>query len=270
MRFFYITMFITLLSGCLKPMPNDPNLLARFELNTENLIIRFETDKGTQTAYYLPPLVSPQSPPRKLAILYPGINSIALGWLNFIQQQEYPKTGYLLIEYPGRGDSEGVMQPEKIYQSSEAALAALAAHFGLSEFSAKLSLMGHSFGAGAALQFAVRHQVERIVLVSPYNSLKQAARQKSWLLSLIMPIQVDNRELIRNLLASKSPPTISILHGGKDTVLPFNMGKELASIAPDVIQFCAFPEDGHTDILTRRRGLIFSLLNTENNMAVPH
>jgi len=67
-------MVIVLLSDCLKPVPNDPNLLARFEQRTENLVIRFKTEKGTQTVYYLPPLVSPQSPPRKLALLYPGVN----------------------------------------------------------------------------------------------------------------------------------------------------------------------------------------------------
>lgn len=247
-------------AGCLKKVPADPELQAQFRQRPENRILEFATDKGRQVAYYLPQFQAPSDPPRKLILVYSGINSRALDWLSLIDLQQHPDTAYLLIEYPGRGRSEGMLRPESLYQSSQAALKALADHFGLSNISAELSLLGHSFGSGAALQFATKRRVRRIVLVAPFNDLKEAVRRQSWLLAMIMPSQIDNRELIRQLLNQETPPQITILHGGRDTSLPLKMGRELAELAPDRIALLIFPDDDHINILGRRRDLIFSLL----------
>ncbi len=256
--FFLLPLFLT---GCLQAIPNDPHLVEVFHQRPENLQLEFVTGKGRQVAYYLPPLNSPKEPPKRLAILYPGISSVALEWLKFIEQQKFPSTAYLLIDYPGRGLSEGMMRPEENYLNSEGALGALAEHFGVKHLNTELRVLGHSFGTGAALQFASRHQIESIVLVAPYNTLKQAVRQKSVVLGLLMPSQIDNRKLIKKILARDQPPAITILHGTKDTSLPVSMGQELAALAPKRIRFYQFSEDGHVDILTHRRSLIFQSLN---------
>jgi pimeloyl-ACP methyl ester carboxylesterase len=121
--------------------------------------------------------------------------------------------------------------------------------------------MGHSFGTGAALQFAARHRVEGIVLVAPFNTLRKGVAVKSLFLALVMPAQIDNREIIRQLLSDEEPPEITIMHGAKDASLPVSMGRELAAIDPDRINYLEFPEDDHTSILTTRRDLIFGILN---------
>ncbi|PLX90322.1 MAG: hypothetical protein C0614_00845 [Desulfuromonas sp.] len=249
------------MTGCLQAIPNDPRLIESFYQRPENVRIDYQTDKGRQVAYYLPPSRAPEAPPKYLAILFPGINAIALGWLPFIDLEENADTGYLLIDYPGRGDSEGMMRPEENYRNSEGALRALAQHFGLKRLPARLSLLGHSFGTGAALQFASRQPVESIVLVAPFNDLKRAVRQTSFLLAFLMPSQIDNRELLKEILGRSSPPRISILHGDRDQTLPVTMGADLAAVAPEQIDFYRFAEDGHVNILTRRRQLIFSSLN---------
>ena len=256
--FLLLSLFV---SGCFQAIPNDPQLLDSFTCRPSNVLLEYQTDKGRQLAYYLPPLVAPEKPPEKLAILFPGITAIALGWLHLIDLEEYPTTGYLLIDYPGRGDSEGVMRPEENYRNSEGALRALAQHFGLSRLPTRLSLLGHSFGTGAALQFASRQPVESIVLVAPFNDLKQAVRQTSILLAFLMPSQIDNRELLKEILGRSNPPRISILHGDRDQTLPVTMGAELAAVAPEQVDFYRFAEDDHVNILTRRRQLIFRSLN---------
>ncbi len=256
----YLLLFSLLLAGCLKPIPGDPALQEQFASRSENLKLTFVTDKGNQVAYYLPPLNNPHDPPETLNILYPGINSLALGWLRFIDLAKYPQAAYLLIEYPGRGESQGTMRPELNYLNTKGALAELASHFQVDSTSFQLSLMGHSFGTGMALQFAAMRQVERVVLVAPFNDLKAGVRQQSWLLAAIMPSQIDSRILIRQLLDSGNPPAISILHGAKDTVLPVTMGRELAELDPR-ISYYEFAVDDHTSILTTQWKLIFGLLN---------
>lgn len=247
--------------GCMPELPPAPGLTAAFAERPGNLRLEFTTDQGLQVAYYLPPLTNPATPPARLAILYPGIGSVALGWLRFIDPDEAPDTGWLMIDYPGRGESTGRMDPADLYQNSEGALAALAAQFGVTRLSSELALLGHSFGSGAALQFAARQPVRRIVLVAPFDTLRRAVALKSWLLALILPSQIDNRELIRALLHSPNPPTITILHSTNDQTLPVRMGRNLRDVAPDQLTYREFPDDSHVGILTTRHDLILDALS---------
>jgi pimeloyl-ACP methyl ester carboxylesterase len=251
---------LLLLTGCMPQIPIDPTQLAAFERRPENLRLEFTTTQGRQVAYYLPPPHNPAQAPARLALLYPGIGSVALGWLRFIKPAEAPDTGWLLIDYPGRGESEGKMNPADLYLNSEGALAALAAHFGVKRITAELDLLGHSFGSGAALQFAIRHQVKRIVLVAPFDTLRRAVAVRSFLLAVLIPSQIDNRLLIAKLLAAPNPPAITILHGERDTTLPVRMGRNLHAVAPQKIAYREFPDDDHVSILTNQRDLIFATL----------
>lgn len=256
-----LLIFTLINTGCLKSIPYEPSQLATFDAEFENVRLEFETEKGRQVAFYLPPLVSPEKPPKQINILYPGIYAVALGWRQFISQEEDPEAAYLLIDYPGRGLSDGSMRPEKNYLNTEGALDALEKRYGKGVLDAELSLMGHSFGTGAALNFAEKAEVKRIVLVAPFNTLTKAVALQSWFLSILMPSQIDNNKIIRQLLDSDHPPQITILHGSLDTTLPVTMGRELAAIDSEQIEFYEFADDDHVSILTTRRDLIFNLMN---------
>jgi pimeloyl-ACP methyl ester carboxylesterase len=262
-----ICLFLLLLnSGCLKHIYYDQSQLEIFFKRKENIQLSFETAKGIQIAFYVPPLLKPHSVPKKLAILYPGIYAVALGWYKFIRLEDDLKTGYLLIDYPGRGLSEGFMDPEEIYKNTEGALAALSEHFGLDRVNAELCLMGHSFGTGAALQMAARQEVSRIVLVAPFDTLRQAVAQRSIILAALMPAQIDNVKLIRKILTNDDKPSITIIHGSNDTSLPVEMGRKLAAVDPDLIDYYEIPQGDHSSILTTHRDLIFhSLTGTNEN-----
>lgn len=251
---------LLLIQGCLKRIPYEKSQVETFFEREENIQLAFTTDKGKQVAFYVPPPVYPDRVPEKIAILYPGIQAVALGWWNFIRLEDDEKAGYLLIDYPGRGFSEGMMHPEENYKNTEGALAALAKHFGIKEIDSEFCLLGHSFGTGAALQFAARQKVTRIVLVAPYNTLRKAVAQKSFILSVLMPAQIDNAALVKELLASDSRPEITIIHGSKDKLLPVEMGRELAKTDRRNIRYVEIPEGDHTSILTTHRALIFHTL----------
>jgi hypothetical protein len=253
-----LTLFTT---GCFKSVPYKPSELAAFDVRAENIRLEFETDQGRQVAFYMPPLNSPEKLPEQINIIYPGINAVTLGWQRYIYQAEDPDSAYLLIDYPGSGLCEGSMRPEKNYLNTEGALDALAKKYGKTKLDAELHLVGHSFGSGAALNFAERARVSHIVLISPFNTLTEAVAVRSWLLSLIFPSEIDNKKILRALLQSEHPPKISILHGSLDTVLPVTMGRDLATVDPEQIDYYEFAEDGHVDILTARRDMIFHLLN---------
>jgi pimeloyl-ACP methyl ester carboxylesterase len=155
------------------------------------------------------------------------------------------------------------MNPGELYEISEGALSALAEHFKAQEIDAELCLMGHSFGTGAALQFASNKRVARIVLVAPFSNLREAAAHNSFIIWIFMPNQVDNRELVKTILSKASAPKIIIIHGAKDKTIPVKMGRELSEISPNEIVFHEIADGDHSSILTTNRELIFnSLLGT--------
>jgi len=255
---------IFLFNGCLKSIPYEQEQLNIFFDRKENIQLSFETDRGKQVAFFAPAVLKPDSVPEKIAILYPGINDGALGWWNFIRLEDDPRAGYLLIDYPGRGLSQGLMNPEENYKNTEGALEALAEHFGVEKVETELCLMGHSFGTGAALQFAARQKVSRIVLVAPFDTLRNAVAQRSVILAIVMPAQIDNLALTRSILAGHQKPLITIIHGRKDASLPVEMGRQLADVNPEFIEYYEIPQGDHISILTTHRDLIFqSLLGTK-------
>lgn len=249
-------------AGCLGTIPSPQHQLDEFHSRPVNLQLAFVTDKGRQVAFYMPPEQNPEQIPQRIAILYPGIHSVALGWLRHIRVDEDDHTGYLLIDYPGRGNSEGMMNPVQNHRNSTAALRALTAHFGVEELPSELVLLGHSFGTGAALQFAARTKVARIVLVAPFSTLRQAVARKSLLLSILMPAQIDNRQLVKAILddPSQPPTSIVIVHGMQDDTLPFWMSQRLVAVDPQRVVLHAVPDGDHVSVLTTHRRLIFDAL----------
>jgi pimeloyl-ACP methyl ester carboxylesterase len=254
-----------LFNGCIKSIPYESEQLENFFHRKGNIMLSFETDKGKQVAFYVAPLTKPDCIPEKIAILYPGINAVALGWWNFIRLEDDPGAAYLLIDYPGRGLSHGRMNPEENYKNTEGALRALAEHFDVEMVVTELCLMGHSFGTGAALQFAAQQKVSRIVLVAPFDTLRNAVAQRSLILALLMPVNVDNVALLRKILAGDEKPDVTIIHGSKDASLPVEMGRKLTDINRELIEFIEIPEGDHISILTTHRDYIFySLLGVQN------
>ena len=254
--------FLVSVAGCMGKIPYEPEQLARFHARKANVELPFTTEQGRQTAFYVPPHKNPDDNPAAIAILYPGINSTALGWLNLIEIEETPRLGYLLIDYPGRGRCEGSLHPEYLYKNTQGALAVLAKRLGPSVGQADLRVLGHSFGSGAALQYAARdNRVSRILLVAPFNDLKEAVALKSSFLAFMMPAQIDNRQLIAKILSRDAPADIMIIHGSGDQSLPVDMGRELAAMDREQIRYREVPGGGHSDVLHSRRKLIFDYLN---------
>ena len=255
-----IALLVVGTGGCMKKIPYDDSQLAAFQKRVGNVQLQFVTDKGKQVAFYIPPTAETSRPPRQIAILYPGIHSLALDFLEYIQVEDDLETGYLLIDYPGRGFCEGMMRPEENYRNSEGALKALAAHLGTDRIGADLVLMGHSFGTGAALQFALKRRVRRVVLAAPFNTLTEAVSLKSHLLAFFMLSEIDNVAQARALLAGEWPPSISIVHGTNDTSLPIYMGREIAAVDQEHILFYEIQGGDHMSILRNNRDLLFQLL----------
>ena len=211
-------------------------------------LLRYQTAEGSQTAYYLPP---ENNSVQMVWVLFGGNAGLALDWLGLLAQLSSAGVGFLLIDYPGYGACEGSASPETIRLSTREAVQAWKREFGL-ESQPSWATLGHSLGAAAALQFAEDHPVGRIVLLAPFTSLADMVRHLfgGWLVPLLRH-SFENRKPLQMVLERNPTPAILIAHGDRDEVVPVEMGRELASLNQEKIEYLEIPDTGHNDILSK-------------------
>jgi pimeloyl-ACP methyl ester carboxylesterase len=214
-----------------RPYPAGLNLPARL------VPVEYRTSQGRQTGFYLPPAAPVPAGRGTTWLLFGGNGSLALDWLDLLENYPDPQTGFLLLDYPGYGRCQGRPSPGAILESAEGALAALTASTGIpaARLQENLGLLGHSLGAAAALLYASRHPVKTILLIAPFTSLKDmAVRVVGPLLSHTLRHDYDNRARLREILARQPAVPITIIHGNHDQVVPVAMGRELAALDPRI------------------------------------
>ena len=221
--------------------------------------LSFRTGEGNQTAFYAGPR-DHRPFPAALWLLFAGNGSLALDWADLAAGDPDPGRAFLFVDYPGFGRCEGEPSPQSIAQNVDGALAVLAQKLGQPntvtllnalETRGMLGVMGHSMGAGTALAFAARTpEVSRIVLVSPFTSLRAMARLSvGWPLCWLLRGDFNNIARLDEIAHRAARPSILILHGDHDTLIPQYMGRLLAERHPDFTRFESVPGAGHDDIV---------------------
>ena len=150
--------------------------------------------------------------------------------------------------------------------SAETALAALAIHLETdrADLESRLMVMGHSLGAAVVLGYAARHPVGRIVLVSPFTSLKDmATRLVGPVLAWALLHDYDNRARLKEILRRLPVPPITVIHGDHDKVVPVEMGRELAALSSK-INYQEVKQGDHNYILvTAKDKIIQAMVGSE-------
>jgi pimeloyl-ACP methyl ester carboxylesterase len=156
--------------------------------------------------------------------------------------------GILAVEYPGYGLSrqDGPPGESGCYRAATAALAYLRS----SLHAGPVILQGWSIGSGVAVEMAARGFGERLVLISPFTSLAEAAAVRfPWL---------PARLLVRHRFANwdKAPRIgmpVLLVHGADDEIVPAWMSSELAHRFPRA-NLRIVEHAGHNDLLSGHAG----------------
>lgn len=238
------------------PSPRPDGVAAAREMGREvNSTIASEGKRVAQVSFYIPAEPRPANPrpARRLWLVFHGNGSLATDWLDLAAKLRSAKpqgVDVLLVEYPGYGLSGGRPSPQTIRAASDAAFLELARMLGEQpeDLARRAGVMGHSLGCAAALQFASAHEVREIILAAPFTSLRDMARRRvGWPLCKLLRGDFDNRARLREALARRPAPKVTILHGTRDMIVPEWMGRALAA-SDDSIRFIPLQGAGHGDI----------------------
>jgi pimeloyl-ACP methyl ester carboxylesterase len=154
--------------------------------------------------------------------------------------------GVLLAEYRGYGMSalSGVPSEEGLYDDGAAALAFLHDAGVPKE---RIVLWGTSLGTGVASELAASGQAARLILCSPYTSIRDMAARFGWFL----PTRWILREQFDTLAkASRIHVPTLVIHGDHDEIVPFAMGRIVAS-AIEGATLIRVPGGHHNDLYAR-------------------
>ena len=106
----------------------------------------------------------------------------------------------------------------------------------------RIVLFGESLGSGVAVQVAAEKPVAAVILDSPFTSLPDVAAAHY----PFLPVRLLLRDRYLSLaFIGRIKAPLLIVHGEKDRIVPFALGKRLFEAAREPKQFEAFPGIGH-------------------------
>jgi pimeloyl-ACP methyl ester carboxylesterase len=216
--------------------------------------IDYRTSCGKQAAFYIPPRSNDAAAtvPVRLWVMFGGNGSLALFWASTVEQAPDNDAGFLLVDYPGYGKCEGSPSPASIQENSEGALDALAVHLRCSatDLERDLNVAGHSLGSASALQFAVRHPIQRAVFAAPFTTMRaMAGHVVGRGFALLLRHNYDNEKTLAEIAARTPSPRVIILHGSADPVIPVEMSRSLSKAFPRMITYQEIPGADHVSVL---------------------
>lgn len=136
--------------------------------------------------------------------------------------------GFFAVEYPGYGMAKNDTTTEAAcYDAAEAALSFLRDK--LDAPPERTILQGQSLGSGVAVEMALRGRGAGLVLISPFTSMVDMARNVAPFLP--MGLLVKDRYDSAAKASTVHLPVL-VIHGVRDEIVPYWMGEQLSKNSP--------------------------------------
>ncbi len=149
-----------------------------------------------------------------------------------------------IFDYRGYGRSEGKPYEEGLYRDVRAVYNWWARQ--RQPQGEKLILFGESLGGAVAVHLGARVPIAGLVLQSTFTSARDMAKTMMPI-GLLLPltgVRFDSGKEISKIACPKL-----IIHGTRDEIVPFRLGKALYELASSPKLFYAIPGAGHNDVL---------------------
>ena len=149
----------------------------------------------------------------------------------------------ILAEYPGySGDAN--KPGEKVFLSNARVLLNYVEE--KNKHNLPIFLYGESLGTGVSIKMASEFDISGLILQSPYTSITDVGQ----LHYPFLPVNLIAKHKFRaSNWAKQVNSDVIVLHGKKDRIIPFEIGRELSDSFSGRVDFHEFPDRGHNDMV---------------------
>lgn len=216
------------------PFPGETETPRDYGLAYEALTLT--TSDGERLAAWL----MPASRPRATVVYFHGNGGNLSNWAAVLA--EIVRHGYsvLAVDYRGYGLSSGRPSERGVYRDVEATLA----YAKRRHRDAPLVYWGRSLGATMAAYAASIEAPDGVILEASFPSARTAVRSSPILagLSLLGSYRFPTAEFMKNVRAP-----VLVLHGDHDSIIPFELGREVYDALPGPKHFVVIRGGDHND-----------------------
>ena len=174
------------------------------------------------------------------ALLYFGGNGEDLGADLHEFEQAFPGRAVYFMNYRGYGGSTGVPREAALIADAQATYDVIR------KTHEKIAVMGRSLGTGVAVALATTRQVEKVVLVTPYDSIASVAAERypwapvRWLIK-------DDYDSVKRMPAVQAPVLVIIAE--HDESIPRAHTDALVAAVPKALRHSVVIANGtHNDL----------------------
>ena len=208
-------------------------------------VVRLETSDGeTLVAWQL----EPEQPIADVVYFHGNGGNLSV-WLPVLASLHTAGLRVLAVDYRGYGLSTGTPSEEGLYRDA-AATAQYAARGRSAGASRPLVFWGRSLGGAIAASAARSFSPDGLVLESSFPDKASVART-SPLLRVLNVFGSYRFETAQMLNAFPSP--VLVIHGDRDSIVPFTLGRELYEQLSAPKQFVAVTGADHNDLIDPSR-----------------
>jgi pimeloyl-ACP methyl ester carboxylesterase len=246
------------------PRAYPPEAVGNWQKNSHGKPVDFTTSQGKQRAFLQGNLDSP----RNLWVVCGGNATLVLEWSSWLARHAPPEDAWLLVDFPGYGASEGSPNPRRIHETFQTVIPIAAESVGLTSDPdpSRLRFFGHSLGAAACLIAASEFDIRNGVLLSPFTSTMDMSRLVVGVpLGFLVTHRFDNAARLDEIIV-RGPADITILHGTRDEVIPFEMGRSLAEGRGDHVRLIPIESGRHNDISQMHSEVLAKALMATGNI----
>jgi len=199
--------------------PGEDNYLDDASLNHQIKKVYIPSDKKLVAWYFK------KNPKYKTLLFFQGNAGKIDNRVYKLNEFSKLNINYLIFAYRGFSGNEGKPSEKGLYKDARAAKYWLNLN---NVQDNEIILYGESLGGAIAVDLAKEFDFSGIILESPFTSMIDMAKKYYPYLPVKLILK-DKYETIRKLDKINSP--ILIMHGGKDTIVPFEMGLKIYEIA---------------------------------------
>jgi fermentation-respiration switch protein FrsA (DUF1100 family) len=182
-------------------------------------------------------ILSLPQPEAQYTILYSHGNGEDLFDLkSFLREFNLHGCALMSYDYEGYGASQGQPGEKNAYRDIETVYRYMTTALKIPP--ERIIVFGRSVGSGPSCYLAEKYPAAGLILQSPFTS--------TFKVMCPLPLPFDKFPNLRRIKNIKTP--LLIIHGRRDSVIPFHHGKTLFESANQPKYFVEIPDAGHNDL----------------------